>query len=69
MDFLAISKSSSYFLAALGFELGLTLLGRYSYFLSYSTNPFFVIGVFEIGSGRLFAQGWLQTMILLISAS
>jgi hypothetical protein len=28
-----------------------------------------VMGYFEIGSHELFAWGWLQTMILLISAS
>jgi hypothetical protein len=27
------------------------------------------MGFFEIGSCELFAQGWLQTMILLVSAS
>jgi hypothetical protein len=29
----------------------------------------FVLGIFEIGSNELFVQGWLQTAILLISAS
>jgi hypothetical protein len=28
-----------------------------------------VLGIFEIGSCELFAQGWLQTKILLIAAS
>jgi hypothetical protein len=28
-----------------------------------------VMAFFKIGSHELFAQGWLQTMILLISAS
>jgi hypothetical protein len=28
-----------------------------------------VMGFFEIGSHKLFAQGWLQTVIFLISAS
>jgi hypothetical protein len=28
-----------------------------------------MLGFFEIGSGELFALGWLQTAILLISAS
>jgi hypothetical protein len=38
--------------------------------LSHSTNPFFfVMGFLEIGSQELFAGGWLQTLILLISAS
>jgi hypothetical protein len=37
--------------------------------LSHSTSPFFCNGFFEIGSHKLFAQGWLQTLILLISAS
>jgi hypothetical protein len=27
-----------------------------------------VLDIFELGSHKLFAQGWLQTMILLISA-
>jgi hypothetical protein len=31
-------------------------------------QPFFVKGVFKIGSYKLFAQGWLWTAILLISA-
>jgi hypothetical protein len=37
--------------------------------LSHSASPFCVMGYFEIGSHELFAWGWLQTMILLISAS
>jgi hypothetical protein len=41
---------------ALGFELR---LGKCSYCLSH----------FEIGFLELFAQGWLPTMILLVSAS
>jgi hypothetical protein len=32
-------------------------------------QPFFVMDLFEIGSRKLFAQGWFWTMILLISAS
>jgi hypothetical protein len=32
-------------------------------------QPFFMKGFFEIGSHELFASGWLQTPILLISAS
>jgi hypothetical protein len=32
-------------------------------------QSFFMLGFFEIGSGELFALGWLQTAILLISAS
>jgi hypothetical protein len=28
-----------------------------------------VLGIFEIGSHKLFTQGWLLTVILLISAS
>jgi hypothetical protein len=32
-------------------------------------QPFFLMGFFKIGSHKLFAQGWLQTMILLISVS
>jgi hypothetical protein len=38
-----------FFLAVLGFELRV-------YNLSYSTSPFFVMGVFKIGSCELFAQ-------------
>jgi hypothetical protein len=32
-------------------------------------QPCFVLGIFEIGSHELFAQGWLWTSIILISAS
>jgi hypothetical protein len=46
----------------LGFELG-------AYTLSHSTSPLFCDGFFEIGTGELFAKGWLQTSILMISAS
>jgi hypothetical protein len=61
----------------LGFELMATcLLGRLSYCLTHSASPFFVIFFFcrcfvfsEKGSQELFAQGWLWTLILLISAS
>jgi hypothetical protein len=35
--------------------------------LTDSTNPFFVMGFFKIGSHELFARGWLRTVILLIS--
>jgi hypothetical protein len=45
------------FLAVLGFELrALHLLYR----LSHSTSPFFVLGIFEIGSLKLFAQAGLK---------
>jgi hypothetical protein len=37
--------------------------------LEHSTSPFFVMGFFEIGFHKLFAWGWLQTVILLISVS
>jgi hypothetical protein len=37
--------------------------------LRHSTSPIFVMGIFEIGSHELFAWGWFQTMILLISTS
>jgi hypothetical protein len=37
--------------------------------LSHFTSHIFVVGVFEIGSHKLVAQGWLGTVILLISAS
>jgi hypothetical protein len=39
---------------------------------AYSEPPppaLFVLSIFEIGSCKLFAQGWLQTVILLISTS
>jgi hypothetical protein len=48
--------------AVLGFELR-------AYSLSHSTSSFFVMGFFEIRSNILFAWGWLQTSVLLISAS
>jgi hypothetical protein len=32
-------------------------------------QPFFLMNFFEIGCCELFAQGWLQIAILLISAS
>jgi hypothetical protein len=32
-------------------------------------QPFFVLGFKKIGSSKLFAWGWLQTVILLVSAS
>jgi hypothetical protein len=55
---------------ALGFELSAShLLGRHSYCFRHSTSPFFVVGFFKIGSLKLFAQGYLRTMILLIFAS
>jgi hypothetical protein len=45
-----------FFFAILGFELR-------AFTLSYSTSQsFFVKGVFKIGSHKLFAQGWLQTL-------
>jgi hypothetical protein len=44
-------------------------LERRAYTLRHSTSPIFVMGIFEIGSHELFAQGWLWTAILLISAS
>jgi hypothetical protein len=39
------------------------------YHMSQSASPFFVMGFFKIGFSKLFAQGWLQTSIFLISAS
>jgi hypothetical protein len=45
------------------------MLGRCSYHLSHSASPFFVTGVFEIGSLELFPWVWIQTTILLIAAS
>jgi hypothetical protein len=39
------------------------------YHLSHNPSPFLVLGIFEIGSCELFAQDWLWTLILLISAS
>jgi hypothetical protein len=32
-------------------------------------QPFFVLGIFKIGSCKLFAQGWVWTLIVLISGS
>jgi hypothetical protein len=32
-------------------------------------QPFFVLGIFKIGSHKPFPRGWLGTVILLISAS
>jgi hypothetical protein len=47
--------------------LGLMLARQALYHLSHSARPFsFVLGIFEIGSCRLFA--WLWTVILMISA-
>jgi hypothetical protein len=46
-----------------------THLGRCCYCLSHSTSPFLLSGFFEAESCKLFARGWLQSMILLISAS
>jgi hypothetical protein len=46
----------------LGFELR-------AHTLSYSTSPFLSWVFFEIRAGELFVPGWLQTAILLISAS
>jgi hypothetical protein len=57
-----------FFLAVLGFELRASCLqGAVSGKLFY--QPFTVLVIFEIGFGKLFAWGWLQTVILLISAS
>jgi hypothetical protein len=50
------------FFVVLGFELR-------AYTLSHSTTQFFVKSFFKIGSHRTICPGWLQTMILLISAS
>jgi hypothetical protein len=56
------------FLVALEFELRASLLlSRHSNHLSY--QPFVVLGIFEIVFCKLFARGWLQTTIFLISAS
>jgi hypothetical protein len=32
-------------------------------------HPFVVLGIFEIGSLKLFFPGWLRTVTLLVSAS
>jgi hypothetical protein len=40
-----------------------------AFVLSHSTSPIFVKGFFKTGSHELFCPGWLQTAILLISAS
>jgi hypothetical protein len=50
------------FFAVLGFELR-------AYTLSHSTSPFLWWDYFKIGCPELFAQDWLWTSILLISAS
>jgi hypothetical protein len=51
-----------FFFSVLGLELR-------AFILSHSTNPFFVMNILKIGFLELFAQGWLGTGILLISAS
>jgi hypothetical protein len=51
-----------FFFVVLGFKVR-------AYTSSHSTSPFFVMGIFEIGSCELFAQGWLPTVILQMSAS
>jgi hypothetical protein len=52
---------SDFFCVVLGLELR-------AFTLSHSTSPFYE-GFFKIGSCELFAWGWLQTVILLTSAS
>jgi hypothetical protein len=49
------------FFCGTGFELR-------AYTLSYSTSPFFVMGFFKIVSQTV-CSGWLQTEMLLVSAS
>jgi hypothetical protein len=46
----------------LGFELR-------AYTLSHTTSPFYVMGFFQNRVSQTIFQGWLQTTILLISAS
>jgi hypothetical protein len=54
------------FLVVLWFELRAShLLGK----LEPLCQHCLVLGIFEIGSRKLFALGWLRTTILLISAS
>jgi hypothetical protein len=53
-----------FFLVVLGFEFRISCGRQALYHLSYSISPFFVIG-----SLRTICQGWLWTVILLISAS
>jgi hypothetical protein len=48
---------------------GLTLTRQVLLLLEPPCLPFFVMAFFEIGCLELFASGWLQTSILLISAS
>jgi hypothetical protein len=55
-------KMVFFIFAVLGFELR-------AYTLTHSTRPFFGWVFFEIGTGELFCLAWLQTSILLISAS
>jgi hypothetical protein len=50
-----------FFFAVPGLELR-------AYTLSHSTSPFFVIGVFKIGSRELFALAGFELRYLLISA-
>jgi hypothetical protein len=57
------------FFGSTRFELGLMLAKQVHYCLSHFNQPFFVLGIFEMGSCKLFAGGWLQIAILLISAS
>jgi hypothetical protein len=52
--------------AVLGFELSLHLKPLHQPFFFFCDFFFFLT---KIASGELFAQGWLQTSILLISAS
>jgi hypothetical protein len=62
-SFLLSFFSFFFFFAILGFELR-------AYTLSHSTSPFLVMGFFQIGSlNYLPGLGWLQTAIILISAS
>jgi hypothetical protein len=49
------------FCVVLGFEL-------WTYTLSHSTNPFFVMGFFEIGSQELLAQVALNYDLCLLSS-
>jgi hypothetical protein len=48
---------------------GLTLARQLLFHLSHSISPFFVMGIFKIGSHKLFAQGLALNTVVLIFAS
>jgi hypothetical protein len=55
---------------ALGIELRVFMLARQALLpLKPLHQPFFVLGIFEIGSLELVALGWFRTVMFLITAS